>query len=105
MSVVLEWKGEEAREKLITNAIIRLNFAAESMQSLAKQLAPVDTGYMRDHIQIVDVATEDSLKSSVLSEADYSLYVEYGTINMEAQPFFTPAFESAKRQLLNMRIF
>lgn len=105
MSVRLQWKGDEARQKLVREAVTRLNLAADTMQSLAKQLAPVDTGYMRDNIEITKLATEQDLSSEVVSQADYSLYVEYGTVNMESQPFFTPAFENAKRQLQHMRIF
>lgn len=105
MSVQLQWKGEQARQKLLDETVLRLNLAAESMQSLSQQLAPVATGFMRDHIEITQEANRQDLRAEVKSLADYSLYVEYGTVNMDAQPFFTPAFESAKRQLQNMRIF
>lgn len=72
-----------------------LRRAAESHVSVAKQLAPVDTGFMRDHIKVV----EDNRGLSVVSEAPYSIYVEFGTVNSDAQPFFLPAFGSALRQL------
>lgn len=78
-----------------------VNNAAESCVSLGQQLAPVDTGYMRDHIAQKEQASPESLRAVVESEADYSAFVEYGTVNMDAQPFFTPAFESARRQLNN----
>jgi len=78
-----------------------LNEGANSCVSLAQQLSPVDTGYMKEHIAQKDEANADNLKASVESEADYSVFVEYGTVNMEAQPFFTPAFESARRQVNN----
>ena len=82
-----------------------LNSAAQSCVSLAQQLAPVDTGFMRDHITQTEQASPTELKSVVESQADYSLYVEFGTVNMDAQPFFTPAFESAKRQLDKVKVF
>jgi HK97 gp10 family phage protein len=78
-----------------------LNEGADSCVSLAQQLAPVDTGYMRDNISQTDEATSADLKATIESGADYSAFVEYGTINMDAQPFFTPAFESAKKQVNN----
>lgn len=78
-----------------------LNSGAEACVSLAKQLAPVDTGFMRDHVSQTEEASANNPRSVVESEADYSAFVEYGTVNMDAQPFFTPAFESARRQVNN----
>lgn len=76
--------------KVINDAV---EHAAASHVEVAKQLAPVDTGQLRDGIEI---ARHDGLR--VVSEAPYSAYVEFGTVNSEAQPFFVPAFESAMRQ-------
>lgn len=78
-----------------------LNSGAESCVEIAKGLSPVLTGFMRDHISQTEEATPTHLRSVVESEADYSAFVEYGTIHMDAQPFFTPAFESARRQVNN----
>jgi HK97 gp10 family phage protein len=78
-----------------------LNEGADSCVSLAKQLAPVDTGFMKENIAQTEEATPDHLKVTMESSADYSAFVEYGTVNMEAQPFMTPAFESARRQVNN----
>src|SRR5687767_7823022 len=78
-----------------------LNSGAESCVSLAKQLAPVKTGAMRDAIEQTEEATPEHLRVAMESPADYSVFVEYGTVNMEAQPFMTPAFESARRQVNN----
>jgi HK97 gp10 family phage protein len=88
-------------ERMRRNIAEVLNEGAESQVSLAKQLAPVDTGYMRDHIAQIEQASSESLRAVMESEADYSAFVEYGTVNMDAQPFFTPAFESARRQVNN----
>ena len=78
-----------------------LNEGAESCVSMAQQLAPVDTGYMKEHISQTEIATADELRATMESEADYSAFVEYGTVHMDSQPFFTPAFESARRQVNN----
>jgi HK97 gp10 family phage protein len=88
-------------ERMRRNIAEELNSSADSAVSLAQQLAPVDTGYMRDNIKQTDQATTEHLRSEITSEADYSVFVEYGTVNMDAQPFFTPAFESARRQVNN----
>jgi HK97 gp10 family phage protein len=78
-----------------------LNSGAKSAVSLAKQLSPVDTGFMRENISQTEEASPVKLRAVIESAADYSVFVEYGTVNQEAQPFFTPAFESARRQVNN----
>jgi HK97 gp10 family phage protein len=97
-------KLHQIQRELPNKIAAELNSAAHSMEVLAKALAPVDTGYMREHVSQTKMAAEGDLTARVESEADYSLYVEYGTVNMSSQPFFTPAFESAKRQLGKVRI-
>lgn len=88
-------------ERMKRNIAEVLNEGAESAVSLAQQLAPVDTGFMKANISQTAEASPNSLKAAIESGADYSVFVEYGTVNMEAQPFFTPAFESARRQVNN----
>lgn len=102
MSVRVEgFKFAALSARMRKNIAGAVNNAAESCVSLGQQLAPVDTGFMRDNIKQIDTAHADSLRATVESGADYSAFVEYGTVNMDAQPFFTPAFESARRQLNN----
>lgn len=87
--------------------------AAQSHVAVAKQLAPVDTGFLRDNIKIAGGTFDESASRyrstgsgrfsgptdlAVESQAPYSTYVEFGTVNSAAQPFFYPAFESARRQ-------
>jgi HK97 gp10 family phage protein len=87
--------------KMRENIAQVINEGAESCVSLAQQLAPVDTGFLKANITQEGEASADSLRVRVESGADYSVFVEYGTVNMEAQPFMTPAFESARRQVNN----
>jgi HK97 gp10 family phage protein len=105
MSVTLVLKTEEANKHLLDVAVHELNSAGSAMADIARQLAPVKTGYMHDHLFQTQEASESNLEAIVESQADYSLYVEFGTVNMDAQPFFTPAFESAKRQLSKVKVF
>jgi HK97 gp10 family phage protein len=67
-----------------------LEQTGKDIADLASQLAPVDTGALRD-----------SYKSEVVSEGvvhvgtdvDYAAHVEFGTYKSAAQPHFTPAFK------------
>jgi HK97 gp10 family phage protein len=102
MSVRVEgFKFQALQARMRKNIADAVNNAAESCVSLGQQLSPVDTGFMRDNIKQIDTATPEQLRAVVESGADYSVFVEYGTVNQDAQPFFTPAFESARRQLNN----
>jgi phage protein, HK97 gp10 family len=104
MSIVIKKTGFNmmALSRRVRESIAdELNSGAESCVSLAKQLAPVRTGAMKEAIAQTEEATPDRLKVTMESPADYSAFVEYGTVNMEAQPFMTPAFESARRQVNN----
>jgi HK97 gp10 family phage protein len=64
------------------------DWAAE-VQALAKQLAPVKTGYLRSSIytKISDWVAE------IGAEATYALFVEFGTRYMQARPYLYPAFQ------------
>jgi HK97 gp10 family phage protein len=68
--------------------------SAYLMEAQAKALAPVQTGYLRESIKTH--IKEGGLTAEVISHAEYSLFVEYGTSKQEAQQFMSPAFLRAK---------
>ena len=70
--------------------------AAQYIAKRAREYAPVDTGYMRDHIH----AKKDGEESAVvISEAMYSGFVEWGTRFMSPQPFIRPAISDGRREI------
>lgn len=69
--------------------------AAIATATVARQLVPVKTGFLRDSI-FVEQTGETRFK--VGASADYSSFIEYGTANSSAQPFLTPALELARRE-------
>lgn len=93
---------EKASRRLKGSAVFHLNSAAKSCEVIATALAAVDTGEMRDKTRQTEVATESNLRAATEAGADHSEFVEYGTVNMDSQPFMTPAYESAKKQLLSL---
>lgn len=102
MSVRVEgFKFAALSARMRKNIADAVNNAAESCVSLGQQLAPVDTGFLREHISQTEEANADKLRAVVESGADYSVHVELGTVIHDPQPFFIPAFESARRQLNN----
>lgn len=81
---------------------------AKDIESSAKQLAPVDTGFLRSGIKTSDLrnVSQDSPAAEVRASANYAVYQELGTSRMAPQPFMgpaadkhAPAFEQAMAQL------
>lgn len=71
---------------------------ALEMETKAKMLAPVDTGNLRRNINTSVKESSDSISAEVASNAEYSIYVEYGTSKQQAQPFMNPAFVAQQTQ-------
>lgn len=77
----------------------------------AQSRAPVDTGNLKSSIQARQVggnAESGSIHWRVTVGAEYGMYVEWGTVNMAAQPFMqpaiqvvTPAFLKAMRKVVS----
>lgn len=64
--------------------------AANEVATVARQLAPVDTGALRDsiHVDLVDGEAE------VIADVPYAIFVEFGTSVDEAQPYLRPAADA-----------
>ena len=63
-------------------------------EALAKQFAPVDTGYLRSSITSEFSSTAGRTYSGeVTVGAHYAGYVEYGTSRMAPQPYLNPAVD------------
>lgn len=62
---------------------------ADAVKDLAIQLSPVDTGFLRSQIHVEPGDRQGTYR--VVSGANYSQWVEYGSSHASAQPFLTPA--------------
>jgi HK97 gp10 family phage protein len=70
---------------------------AEVIMQKARDLCPVDTGFLRDSAFIDDQSAEVLIGFS----AEYASYVEFGTYKMEAQPFLRPAIDEMELEALS----
>jgi HK97 gp10 family phage protein len=68
-----------------------LEVAAVNITSKAKDLAPVDTGNLRNSISYRP--GDKSNEMIVGANAPYAVYQEYGTRYMKPQPFMRPAID------------
>ncbi len=83
---------KEGAERRASQAVAQ---AALEIEREAKTRAAVDTGFMRGAIGAEEI---DQMNWQVVSGASYSVFVEFGTRKMDAQPFMTPAAEIVKPQ-------
>jgi HK97 gp10 family phage protein len=87
----------------VINVTVAIEDSLLISEQIAKSLAAVDTGEMRDKIEITKYPRYGSQIGTLEAKADHSIFVEYGTVNMDAQPFMTPAAEQGRR-LFNKRV-
>jgi len=86
-------KFEKLRQQLPGKANAIVDKHTDATVDLMKQLSPVDTGFMRGSIEKVVLGP---LTLGIRIGAPYAVFVELGTIHMEAQPFISPAVESGR---------
>ena len=99
----VEWHGAERLTMAIRGAsqkameqssqVIRNN--TERLKASAKAKAPVDTGFLKNHITS---SYPNSLEGHVKSEAAYSGYQEYGTRFQTGTPHIRPALREIEPQ-------
>jgi HK97 gp10 family phage protein len=66
-----------------------IKYGTRKVQGTAKDLAPVDTGYLKDNIFTKMYPKE--LSGVVYTVVEYAPHQEYGTRYVPANPFMTPA--------------
>lgn len=73
---------------------------ARAGQAGAKRRAAVDTGWMRDHIE---VESGPGFARWGCVDTPYAVHQEYGTWKMKAHPFMRPSVQDAIREALRVR--
>lgn len=93
-------KMPQLPSQLRQRAAEEVDDAAQNCAALARSLVAVRSGALAGSIQ---VKRESELSKKVVADAKaqsdgslYGIFVEFGTKNMAAQPFLTPAAEMAK---------
>ena len=69
--------------------------AAFRIEAKAKQLAPVDTGLLRNSIQ---TRINGPLKATVGTNVEYAAAQEFGTRHQKGTPFLTPAADEEQKE-------
>ena len=71
--------------------IIALDILGEAVDR-----CPIDTGRLINSLNY----EADAKHAIIGTNVEYAPYVEFGTKNMDAQPYLRPAFDSTKKKLL-----
>src|SRR5688500_8616114 len=79
-------------EKALSQLVRKHAFAIEAK---AKQLAPVDTGLLRNSLQ---TRVDGPLKATVGTNVEYASHQEFGTRHQKGKPFLTPAADEQKKE-------
>ena len=78
-------------------AALAIAKAAHDIEAQAITRAPVDTGLLKNSIR----AEGSGLAWRVVSPVGYSVFLEFGTTRMAAQPYMLPALEMVRPALLS----
>lgn len=97
IQVQVNLKLDEVTARARANVDRAIAKAAFDTEAQAKQRAPVDTGLLRNSIRH---ERRGEAWFSVESPVSYSVYQEYGTSRMPAQPYMHPAVEAVRPSLM-----
>jgi len=94
----LNRKLRQIEQNALSVGRLELRQVAKRIAARAKQLAPVETGELRDSIQVHTVDEDDI---EVIAASYYAPWVEYGTEKMAPRPFMRPAIDDVGRSAVD----
>ncbi len=74
-----------------------LEAGARIVETYSKILCPVDTGFLRNSIQVDSVTP---IEATIAPHTDYAEHVEFGTSRMAAQPYMRPALDEHENEIV-----
>lgn len=98
--------GQAVTDETISSEAMK---ALEPVAETARSLAPVRSGELRDSIVISDMLRDGPERKGravyvgvLAGKALHAGFVELGTVNMQAEPFLTPAFEQHRELIIDI---
>lgn len=75
-----------------------LEAGARIVETHAKLICPVDTGFLRNSIQVDSVTP---LEAIIAPHTEYAEHVEFGTERQGAQPYMRPAIDEHQGEIVD----
>lgn len=75
-----------------------LEAGARIVETHSKLLCPVDTGFLRNSIQVDEVT---AVQAVIAPHTEYAEHVEFGTSRQRAQPFMRPALDQHEAEIID----
>ena len=92
IEIIIELDELDVVKEISDEAVARaLELCGARWESDAKQMAPVDTGRLRNSIEHHPEGTDTMV---VETNVEYATYQEMGTSKMKAQPYMKPSGEN-----------
>lgn len=91
----LKWYGDKVIKNVEQAVSVALEASALVVEGAAKNLAPVDTGNLRNSI----THEVEKNEARVGTNVDYAPFIELGTVKMAAQPYLNPALDNNKNNI------
>ncbi len=88
----VKWYGDKVIKSMEDAISKALEASALVVEGAAKNLAPVDTGNLRNSI----THEVEKKEARVGTNVEYAPFIELGTVKMAAQPYLNPALEQNK---------
>lgn len=86
--------------RMRTEVKAALETSADELVEFQKRLVPVESGALRDSIVKRDGRHELSVEVSAgNNDAFYAPFVEFGTVDTPASPFFFPPYRALRRRI------
>lgn len=93
MAAKLNWFGDRAKAAIRQSLDARMDQAGKAIVARARELAPVETGKLRDSISYM--YSTSTMTLTIHADMPYSGFVEFGTTRMSARPYLRPALAAA----------
>lgn len=103
MSMRLEWYGEQILGQIRSQVQSGIDSVLADAAAMAKSLAPVDTGALRNDITFKPAVISGGglVGSFGAYSIVYAIYQELGTWKMAARPYLRPAADAVFPSLLS----
>lgn len=94
-----DWRGQSVAVQLQAAVEEAMEDTAQAAETNARNRARVDTGEMRDGIHANVERRGSSVTMVLAGDAKHTIYNEFGTSTMSAQPMIRPAIDEEAPKL------